>query len=93
MSERMPSERKIIGKSIERNVEPDEPPPELLGRRKRPEHGQFRLQVDRQTKSSYTTLEAAEQAGMVIKRGHPILQVAVYDAVSGVNKILELSND
>jgi hypothetical protein len=26
----------------------------------------------------------------VIKRGHPIVQVAVYDAVAGVNRIIEV---
>jgi len=68
----------------------DEPAQELKGQGKRPDSGQFRLQVDRQTKSSYLTYEAAEQAGLAIKQGHPILQVAVYDAVGGVNTILEL---
>src|SRR5436305_1327698 len=41
----------------------DEQPP---GQRRRPDDGQFRLQVDRQTKSSYTTYEAAEAAGLAI---------------------------
>ena len=68
----------------------DEPAPELKGQGKRPDSGQFQLQVDRQTKGSYLTYEAAEQAGLAIKQGHPILQVAVYDAIGGVNKILEL---
>ena len=68
----------------------EEPVRELLGQRKRPEKGQFLLQVDRQTKSSYATYEAAEEAGLVIKRGHPIVQVAVYDAVAGAKKIIEL---
>ena len=34
--------------------------------------------------------EAAEKAGKAIKKYHPILQVAVYDGVEGVNKIIEL---
>jgi hypothetical protein len=55
----------------------------------RPEN-QFRLQVDRQTKASYATYEAAEAAGLVVKQNHPILQVAVYDAKAGVNKVIEL---
>jgi hypothetical protein len=67
-----------------------EPEQELLGQRKRPEKGQFLLQVDRQTKTSYATYEAAEEAGLVIKRGHPVVQVAVYDAVVGAKKIIEL---
>ena len=68
----------------------EEPARELLGQRKRPEKGQFILQVDRQTKTSYATFEAAEGAGLVIKRGHPIVQVAVYDALAGVKKFIEL---
>jgi hypothetical protein len=68
----------------------EEPAAEPLGQRKRPEKGQFRLQVDRQTKASYVTYEAAEEAGRAIKQGHPILLVAVYDAVTGENKVIEL---
>lgn len=67
----------------------EEPAPKPLGRGKPPETGQFRLQVDRQTKASFVTYEAAEEAGMAIKQGYPILQVAVYDTVNGINKILE----
>jgi len=46
--------------------------------------------VDRQTKASYGTLEAAEKAGLAIKQGRPILQVAVYDSIGGINKIIEV---
>jgi len=63
---------------------------EFFTQRKRAESRQFRLQVDRQTKASYETYEEAEQAGLAIKRGYPILQVGVYDAVQGINKIIEL---
>jgi hypothetical protein len=45
--------------------------------------------VDRQTKGSYATYEAAEAAGVAIKKAYPILQVAVYDSIEGVNKIIE----
>jgi hypothetical protein len=68
-----------------------EPAPELFTQRKRPESGRFRLLVDRQLKGSYATSEAAEVAGLAIKEGHPIVQVAVYDAVDGINKAIELS--
>jgi hypothetical protein len=77
-------------KTITMAPPPEEQAPELLGQRKRPESGRYRLQVDRQTKGSYTTMEAAETAGLAIKQGHPILQVAVYDGVDSVNKIIEL---
>jgi len=72
--------------------EPDqeEPAQELLSQRRKPDAGQFRLQVDRQTKASFTTLEAAEEAGMIIKRAHPVVRVSVYDAVECLNRIIEL---
>jgi hypothetical protein len=73
--------------------EMEEPAQRPVGQGKRPEIGQFRLQVDRQTKASYVTYEAAEEAGLVIKQGHPIVQVAVYDAAEGINKIIELPKD
>jgi hypothetical protein len=57
--------------------------PELPNQNKRPETGQFRLQVDRQTKGAYQTPEAAEQAGLLIKQEHPIVQVSVYDSAIG----------
>ena len=68
----------------------EETAPEFFGQRKRPENGQFRLQVDRQTKASYTTREAAEEAGLAIKRTYPILQVVVHDAADGVHTTIEL---
>ena len=64
---------------------------EVFSQRKRPDMGRFLLQVDRQTKSSHATSEAAEKAGAVIKNSHPILQVAVYDRIESVNKIIELA--
>jgi hypothetical protein len=72
-------------------AEPEESAPEPSSQRGRPEMGQFRLQVDRQTKAAYETYEAAEKAGLVIKKGHPILYVTVYDAIEGTNKVIELS--
>ena len=40
----------------------------------------YRLQVDRQTKTSYATHEAAEAAGAAIKTAHPLVHVSIYDA-------------
>src|SRR5258708_851786 len=74
--------------------EAEEPAPEMvqevLSQSKRPEVGRFLLQVDRQTKRSYATAEAAEAAGMVIKKNHPLVRVSVYDSVETANKIIEL---
>jgi hypothetical protein len=76
-------------KTITLTPDPEEPVQDLVTQSKRP-GGRFRLQVDRQTKESYSTYEAAEAAGLAIKKAYPILQVAVYDGVDGVNKIIEL---
>ena len=77
-------------KTITLPLAPEEPVPERVTQRKQVDGGRFRLQVDRQMKNSYATYEAAEKVGLGIKKEHPILQVAVYDGVEGVNKIIEL---
>jgi hypothetical protein len=78
------------GKTLTKAPDPDEPAEEIFSQRRKPEVGQFRLQVDRQTKASFTTFEAAEQAGLEIKKRHPIVRVAVYDTVECMNRIIEL---
>jgi hypothetical protein len=82
----------LRSKTIATAPEP-EVPAEMLSQRRRPEIGQFRLQVDRQTKASFLTYEAAEVAGLVIKKAHPIVRVAVYDAVECVNRIIEVPTE
>src|SRR3974377_1050879 len=64
-------------------------PEEHFSQRRRPELGRYLLQVDRQTKGSYTTSNAAQSAALAIKTGHPIVQVSVYDAVENTNRIVE----
>ena len=70
--------------------EAEEPAPEtvqeVLSQSKRPEVGRFLLQVDRQTKRSFATAEAAETAGMVIKKGHPIVRVSCMTALKQQTK-------
>jgi hypothetical protein len=62
---------------------------EVLSQRKRPERGRFLLQVDRQTKGSYTTSEAAKAAALVIKKKYPIVKVSVYDSVDNSDTLVE----
>ena len=69
---------------------PDEAVPEPHVQQRRAEQGQFCLRVDRQTKASYATYEAAEQAALVIKKAHPVVHVAIHDTVEHVNKVIEL---
>jgi hypothetical protein len=63
---------------------------EVLSQSKRPERGRFLLQVDRQTKGSYTTSEAAQAAALIIKKNYPIVKVSVYDSVDNSNTIVEV---
>ena len=86
----MPTTTRQPSKTISMPSAPEESVPEPVTQRKRVDGGRFRLQVDRQIKASYATYEAAEKIGLGIKKGHPTLQVAVYDGVEGVNKIIEL---
>ena len=85
----MATTRRQGTKTITIASEPDDTVQELVTQRKRPDSGRFHLQVDRQTKESYATYEAAEAAGMAIKNDYPMLEVAVYDSVESVNKIIE----
>ena len=63
---------------------------EAPNQRAKKEAGNYRLQVDRQTKAFYMTEEAAQAAGLLIKKGHPIVQVSIYNSADGINKIIEL---
>lgn len=63
---------------------------EPVGQKQKPDTGQFRLQVDRQTKRSYATYDEAVQDGTVIKNSYPLLRVAVYDRVASTETIIEL---
>jgi hypothetical protein len=62
---------------------------EAPSQRKRPETGRYLLQVDRQTKGSYMTPEAAQSAALVIKTGFPIVQVSVYDSIEYTHTMVE----
>jgi hypothetical protein len=62
--------------------------PRIEVSQKRPNLERFRLQVDRQTKSSFGSFEAAEKAAKAIKKAHPVVQVIVYDADESSTKII-----
>ena len=62
---------------------------EAFSQRKRPETGRYLLQVDRQTKGSYKTSEAAQSAALEIKTGYPIVQVSIYDSVNNSHTLVE----
>jgi hypothetical protein len=67
--------------------DPIENTPHPASQRTRTE-ARYRLQVDRQTKRSFDSMEAAEEAGVAIKLGHKIVQVSIYDAVDCINTLI-----
>jgi len=62
----------------------------VFSQSKRPERGRYLLQVDRQTKNSYATSEAAQSVALAIKTGYPIVQVSVYDSVEHTHTMVEV---
>ena len=64
-----------------------ETPRDPAHQRKKPEE-RYWLQVDRQTKKSFSMLAPAEEAGALIKKAHPIVQVSIYDSVDCVNTLI-----
>ena len=63
---------------------------DVSSQRKQPEIGRYLLEVDRQTKGSYKTSEAAHSAGLEIKTGYPIVQVSIYDSVDNSHTLVKL---
>jgi hypothetical protein len=72
----------------EKAEKPEAEQEEHFSQRKRPELGRYLLQVDRQTKGSYMTVETAESAGLAIKKKYPIVHVTVYDSVDCASTVL-----
>ncbi len=80
----------LRGKTLTRVSDPECPAEEMFSQRKRPDTGRYRLQVDRQTKASFATYDAAEKAGIEIKSRHPVVHVAVYDATDYEIRVIEV---
>jgi hypothetical protein len=55
----------------------------------RPVNRRYLLRVDRQTKTSFDTLDQAETAGRKIKTAFPIVQVSIYDTAMSESTILD----
>jgi hypothetical protein len=64
---------------------------EVVSQRQRPDVGRYLLQVDRQTKGSYQTAEAAQSAALEIKKAFPVLQVSIYDNVTNSHTVVKAS--
>jgi hypothetical protein len=59
--------------------------------RQQPDTERYQLQIDRQTKRSFKTPEAARSAALEIKSRFPILQVSIYDSVSKSRSVVDIS--
>jgi len=59
-----------------------EQPEEDRSRQQQPDTERYQLQIDRQTKRSFKTSEAARSAALEIKSRFPSLQVSIYDGVA-----------
>jgi len=80
----------LRSKTITKVADLESPSEEQFSQRKRPETGRYRLQVDRQTKASFPTYDAAEKAGIEIKSRHPVVHVAVYDATDYEIRVIKV---
>ena len=74
---------------LSKKNQPEETPQPYASQKQQVE-GRFRLRVDKQTKATYATLDAAEAAGLAIKKGYPIVQVEVYDHVECIGRIIQI---
>ena len=73
------------GKKAVRTEQTDEARP----KQEQPEMDRYLLQVDRQTKRSFKTAEAARSAALEIKTRFPALQVSIYDGSSKLRTAVE----
>ncbi|MDQ2080649.1 hypothetical protein RA307_10685 [Xanthobacteraceae bacterium Astr-EGSB] len=75
--------------SVKRSASVEDLDDDMFSQRRRPDMKRFRLQIDRQTKSSYDALEDAQAAGLAIKTAHPVVQVSIYDSTAGETHMVE----
>jgi len=74
------------GKKAVRTEQTDEARP----KQEQPEMDRYLLQIDRQTKRSFKTAEAARSAALEIKTRFPTLQVSIYDGSSKSRTVVGL---
>jgi len=85
--ERKDSAMSTMNMPPKRVSDQDTDPDRLSQRRSKDER--YCLQVDRQTKASFSAMDDAEQAGRVIKKQNPVVRVTIYDAKDYTTKVIE----
>ena len=69
---------------------PDRPAAEEPKGQARPTQERYLLQVDRQTKRSFSSKEAAETAGTAVKKGYPVVMVTIVDTEGGGTEVIKV---
>ena len=77
---------RMPAKKVVRTEQTDEARP----KQEQPAMDRYLLQIDRQTKRSFKTAEAARSAALEIKTRFPTLQVSIYDGSSKSRTVVGL---
>jgi hypothetical protein len=85
-------EKQVATRQIKKLVKhrSDKPGDEIVPQHKQAESGRYLIQVDKQTKASYDTAEAAQSAALEIKKGYPIVKVSIFDSIESTSRLIEL---
>jgi hypothetical protein len=85
-------EKQVAPRQIKKLVKhrSDEATDEIVSQHKQGESGRYLIQVDKQTKASYDTAEAAQSAALEIKKGYPIVKVSISDSIESTSQLIEL---
>ncbi len=75
---------RIAAKKVENDEQMEERP------QRQPDTERYLLQIDRRTKRSFKTPEAARSMALEIKGRFPALQVAIYDNVTNSRSVVEV---
>ena len=73
-----PHQFRMPAKKVAKTEQTEEARPQ----QQQPDMDRYLLQIDRQTKRSFKTAEAARSTALEIKGRFPALQVSIYDSVS-----------
>jgi hypothetical protein len=77
---------RMPAKKVAKSEQPEEERP----RQQHPDTERYLLQIDRQTKRSFKTPEAAWSAALEIKSRFPVLQVSIYDSVTKSHTMVDV---
>jgi hypothetical protein len=85
-------EKQVASRQIKKLVKykSDNATDEIFPQLKQPESGRYLIQVDKQTKASYETAEAAQSAALEIKKEYPIVRATIFDSIENSSHLVEL---